>query len=63
MRMTAEQVKIFKAMSPGRKLALAGEFHYGARRLKAQSLRAQHPDWPDSRIKARVRELFLYAAN
>ena len=61
--MTAEQVRIFKAMSPGRKLALAGEFHYAARRLKARGLRAQHPDWSGSRIEARVREIFLYAAN
>jgi hypothetical protein len=61
--MTPQQVEIFKAMSPARKLALAAEFHNTARRLKARGLRAQHPDWPASRIEARVREIFLYAAS
>ena len=61
--MTPEQVKIYRAMSPGRKLALASQFHHDARRLKALGLRAQHPEWTDARVLQRVRELFLYAAN
>jgi len=61
--MTAEQIEIFKAMSPARKLALAADFYYAARRLKARGLRMQHPDWSDSRIETRVREIFLYATN
>ncbi|NQT94733.1 MAG: hypothetical protein HQ559_18395 [Lentisphaerae bacterium] len=61
--MTPEQVKIFRAMSAARKLDLAGQFHCAARRLKAQGLRAQHPEWSDTRILQRVREIFLYAAN
>ena len=61
--MTAEQVRIFKAMSPSRKLELAAEFYYAARRLKACGLRMQHPDWSDSRIEARVKEIFLHAAS
>jgi hypothetical protein len=61
--MTPEQVEIFKAMSPARKLALAGEFHYAARQLKARGLKALHPEWSDAQVKARVREIFLYAAN
>jgi hypothetical protein len=61
--MTPEQISIFRAMSPARKLELAAWFNDSARRLKAQALRAQHPDWPDDRIARRVRELFLYASN
>lgn len=61
--MTPEQAKIFKSMSPARKLALAGEFHHAARRLKECGLRSQHPDWPAARIEARVREIFLYGAH
>ena len=61
--MTPEQVRIFKAMSPGRKLDLAAQFYFGARRLKARGLQAQHPDWPEAKVLARVRELFLYAAD
>ena len=61
--MTSEQIVIFKAMSPARKLELAAWFHASARRLKTHALRAQHPDWSDERIARRVAELFLYAAN
>ena len=61
--MTPEQVKIFRAMSPTRKLELAGQFHDAARQLKTRGLQAQHPEWPDEKIEARVREIFLYAAN
>ena len=61
--MTSEQVKIFRAMSPARKLNLAGQFHYAARKLKDRGLRALHPDWSNAQIEERVREIFLYAAN
>ena len=61
--MTPEQVSIFKAMSPARKLDLAGQFCQAARQLKARGLRAQHPDWPAAKIESRVREIFLYASN
>lgn len=60
--MTPEQVQIFKAMSPARKLELAAEFHDAARVLKRQALRAQHPEWTEEQIKQRVRELFLHGS-
>lgn len=59
--MTPEQSEIYKAMSPARKLELAGRFYLASRHLKAQGLRMQHPDWPEERINDRVKELFLYA--
>ena len=61
--MTPEQVKIFRSMSPGRKLDLAAQFYHSARQLKTRGLRAQHPDWTEAKIEARVRDIFLYAAN
>lgn len=61
--MHPEQVRIFKAMSPGQKLELAAQFHVAARLLKAQSLKQQHPDWSEQRVQQKVRELFLYAAS
>lgn len=60
--MTPEQVKIYRAMSPARKLELAGRFNLESRHLKAQALRAQRPEWTEDQIRNRVRELFLYAA-
>jgi len=61
--MHPEQVRIFKAMPPSRKLELAANFYFAARQLKAQGLRMQHPDWTDEQVRCKVRELFLYAAS
>lgn len=63
MAMTPEQVKIYRAMSPARKLEIAAEFQFAARDLKAAVLRTQHPDWPEDKIRAKVREAFLYATS
>ena len=50
-------------MSPAQKLAVAAQFYFASRHLKAQGLRAQHPEWPEEKITKCVRELFLYAAS
>lgn len=59
--MTSEQIHIFRAMSPARKLDLAARFHLEARQLKTAGLRMLHPDWSEEEIRRKVRELFLYA--
>lgn len=61
--MHPEQVRIFKAMSPARKLELAANFVFAARQLKKQSLRMQHPDWTNEQVERKTRELFLYATS
>ncbi len=55
------QKKIFQAMAPAQKLEMALRLYYSARDLKAAGLRAQHPDWTEDQIEAKVREIFLYA--
>ncbi len=62
-RMHPEQVKIYQQMSMAKKLSLAGSFMLSARKLKAHMLKMQHPDWSDTRIKAEVRRIFLYASH
>ena len=61
--MTREQVRIYRAMTPARKLELATRFYFDARSLKAQAFRMQHPEWSEAEIERRVREIFLYAAS
>lgn len=56
------QVKIFKAMSPARKLELAARFYWASRELKAQALKQQHPGWSQEQVEREVRRLFLHAA-
>lgn len=59
--MHPEQERIFQAMAPEKKLRVAQMLYYSARELKTASLKAQHPDWTEEKIKDRVREIFLYA--
>jgi hypothetical protein len=61
--MHPEQVRIFRAMAPARKLELAAEFYFAARHLKSQAVKLQHPDWTDEQVQRKVREMFLYAAS
>jgi hypothetical protein len=58
--MHTEQNKYFKSISPEKKLELALNLYYSARKLKEAGLRKQHPEWNDEVIKQKVREIFLY---
>jgi hypothetical protein len=40
---------------------LAERLYWSARKMKAAGLRAQHPDWPEERVCAEVRQIFLDA--
>jgi hypothetical protein len=59
--MHPEQKRIFESMSPARKLELAEMLYWEAWELKVAGLKALHPDWEDSKIKEKVREIFFYA--
>jgi hypothetical protein len=52
-RLTPEQVKALQAMSGERRLRLAEQLYWTARRLKIAGLRSQHPDWPEDKLKWR----------
>jgi hypothetical protein len=56
----AKQIEIFRAMSGERRLQLAEQLYWSARKMKAAGLRAQHPDWPESQVNSEVRRLFLH---
>lgn len=55
------QITAYRRMTPRRKIEQAQAMYWAARRLKAEFLRQQHPDWSEERIEARVREIFLLA--
>lgn len=57
---TAEQVAIFRRMSPAEKLEAALRLYWSARELKVAGLRAMHPDWPDERVEREARDAFLF---
>lgn len=58
---TAEQIAALRAMSGERRLQVAEQFYWSARKMKAAGLRSQHPDWPADRVNTEVRRIFLHA--
>jgi hypothetical protein len=56
-----EQIKILRALPGERKLHLAEQLYWSARKMKAVGLRAAHPDWPEDRVRAEVTRIFLNA--
>ena len=56
-----EQIEIFRAMTGARRLQLAEQLYWSARKLKLAGLRAQHPDWTIEQLNAEVRRVFLHA--
>ena len=56
-----EQIAAFRAMSGELRLRLSEQLYWSARKMKAAGLRLQHPNWPQERIEAEVRKIFLHA--
>ena len=56
-----EQIVALRAMPGERRLRLAEQLYWSARKIKAAGLRSQHPDWPEERVDAEVRRIFLHA--
>jgi hypothetical protein len=55
------QTDVFRAMTPGQRVAAAEQLYWTAREIKAAALRSFHPDWSEERIQQAVKEAFLYA--
>jgi hypothetical protein len=58
-----EQFAIYRTMSGVRRLQLAEQMFWSARRLKAAGVRYQHPDWSEDQITAEVNRIFLNVGN
>ena len=56
-----EQIEALRAMSGEKRLRLAEQLYWSARKIKAAGLRYQHPDWPEERINSEVTRIFLNA--
>ena len=56
-----EQIAALRAMTGARRLSLAEQLYWSARKMKAAGLRSQHPDWPEQRLHDEVREIFSHA--
>ena len=58
---SSEQLAVLRAMPGQRRLKLAEQLYWSARKLKAAGVRSLHPDWPEDRVNAEVGRIFLHA--
>jgi len=56
--MHPEQRRIFRSLTPEKKLKIALRLYYSTRDMKAAGLRMQNPDWTEEKIQTKVREIF-----
>ncbi len=56
-----DQLAALRAMTGERRLRVAEQLYWCARKLKAAGVRSQHPDWPEERVNAEVCRIFLHA--
>ena len=56
-----QQLTVFRGMTGQRRLRLAEQLYWSARKMKAAGLRTQHPEWPEEQVNAEVRRVFLHA--
>jgi hypothetical protein len=56
-----EQIEVYRGMPGARRLKMAEQMFWTARRLKAAGVRHQHPDWPEDQVIAEVNRIFLHA--
>ena len=56
-----DQITALRAISGEKKLRLAEQLYWAARKMKAAGLRAQHPEWTEVRVNEEVRQIFLHA--
>lgn len=52
------QREIIRKMTPAQKFAIARELYDTAWEIKRSALLAQHPDWSDEQVHARVKRIF-----
>lgn len=56
-----EQIEIYRRMPGTRRLKLAEQLFWMARRLKTAGVRHQYPDWPEEAVRAEVNRIFRHA--
>lgn len=56
-----EQIAALRAMGGVRRLKLAEQLYWSARRIKMAGLRHQHPDWPEQRLTDELRRVFSHS--
>jgi hypothetical protein len=53
-----EQIEISRRMTSGRRLEIAEQLYWSARKWKAAWLKAQHADWSEEQVAREVTRIF-----
>jgi hypothetical protein len=61
--LSPEHVRVLRAMPGERRLKVAEQLYWMARKLKTAGVRSQHPDWSEEQVKAEVNRIFLNAGD
>jgi hypothetical protein len=56
-----EQMRLFSAVTPNERWAVARSLYRTARDVKRAGVRAEHPDWSEEQVLGEVRRQFLRA--
>jgi len=56
-----EQIEVLRRMTPDQRWRAAQQLYWTMRRHKAAFLRSQHPDWSETMVEAKVRDIFSNA--
>jgi hypothetical protein len=56
-----EQFAALRTITGVRRLRLAEQLYWSARKMKIAGLRSQYPDWPEARLAEEVRRIFSHA--
>ena len=56
-----EQIAVYRRMTPEQRWRAAHRLYWTMRRHKTAFIQNQHPDWPEERVAAEVREIFSRA--
>jgi hypothetical protein len=62
-RPSAHQIEALRALSGEKRLRLAEQLYWSARKMKAAGLRHQHPDWSLERINVELARIFRNAGS
>ncbi|WP_395751865.1 hypothetical protein [Prosthecobacter sp.] len=58
--LTPEYIAKLRSMTGAEKLRIASEMYWDARKVKAEELRLQHPEWTEEQVQQKVKEIFMF---
>lgn len=60
-KLSPKQIEVLRAMPGERRLRLAEQLYWSARKIKLAGLRAQHLEWTEEQLNAELRRVFTHA--